>query len=450
MPAGRLRPWGMRPILRALARIAAYLLAFAALPVAVGVAGFRSSMAHYLAPAPDGRLPPSAWPAPPPLDPGKPTVVVVLGKDVTEVADALAPYATFAAAGAFNVVMAAEERRPVALTGGLDVLPHHTLAELEAGRPPELIIVPNIADLPANEAVRQWVGRQGRAGSLVMSVCAGAQMLAATGLLDGQRATTHWSAVAGTEKQFPRVQWVRGQRYVDNGRTISTAGILSGIDGSLHMIDRLRGRAQALAVAEELHYPARAFLDDPSMEQLQFGPRDGVVLLNAAYLWDSPTLGVALQDGVDELALAAVFDTYALAHPLYSVAPRDAIVTARRGLQVVARRAPEEWPAGRELLLPGSQAPKATAWLARFSVTPTLPNDERFPFGPALEDLARRHDLPTATFGARRLEYRLPLALPSSRGWLTMAVVWRPLLLGFALVALLWWFRGRRHRRRRV
>jgi transcriptional regulator GlxA family with amidase domain len=106
------------------------------------------------------------------------------------------------------------------------------------------------------------------------------------------------------------VQWVRGQRYVDDGQFVSTAGILSGIDGSLHMIDRLRGRELALRVARELHYDGARFLDDPARPQLQPAPRDAIVLLNAAYGWDRPRLGVALHDGMEDLLLAAVYDTY--------------------------------------------------------------------------------------------------------------------------------------------
>jgi transcriptional regulator GlxA family with amidase domain len=215
---------------------------------------------------------------------------VVLGKDVTEVADALAPYAVFQRSGAFNVVMVAEQRRPVALTGGLDLMPHYSFAELDArtGTGPALIVVPNVPNVGKNEALRLWVQRHGRGGSLVMSVCSGAAMLAATGLLDGQRATTHWGDIARIESQYPVVTWVRGERYIDSGKVISTAGILSGIDGSLHVIERLRGRALAVDVARQMHYTNLRFLDNPSIEQFSAGPSDAVVLPNA------PIFGIVL------------------------------------------------------------------------------------------------------------------------------------------------------------
>src|SRR5438067_10177033 len=294
-------------VMRALLKAVVYVVAFAALPLAVGYVGVRSAAALYLAKAPV-QPPGTVFPAPEALDPEKPTVVVVLGNDVTEVADALGPYVAFKTSGTFNVVTVAERRFPVALSGGLDVVPDFSLAELDAqlGRDPDLIIVPNIPNVRGNDAVRTWLRQHGGRRSTVMSVCAGAEMLAATGLIDGRRATTHWGDIGRIERSYPAVRWLRGQRYVDDGQFVSTAGILSGIDGSLHLIDRLRGRALALHVARAVRYDGARFLDDPKMPQFQREPRDAIVLLNAAFGWDRASLGVPIQDGMDELPLAAI------------------------------------------------------------------------------------------------------------------------------------------------
>ena len=269
--------------MRTLVRVVVYTTAFLAVPVSVGYFGLRSALATYLAPP---RVQPAGrdFPTPPELDPHKPTVAVVLGNGVTEVGDTLAPYVVFKTAGTFNVITVAERKVPVALSGGLDVVPHFTFAELDArlGRDPDLIIIPNIVNVRGNEAVRNWVRGHGAGRSMVMSVCAGAEMFAATGLIDGRRATTHWGDIGRIERSYPRVQWVRGQRYVDDGQFVSTAGILSGIDGSLHMIDRLRGRELALQVARALHYDGARFLDDPTMPQFERDRRDAIVFLNAA------------------------------------------------------------------------------------------------------------------------------------------------------------------------
>ena len=404
-------------MMRAFLGALVYAIAFVVLPVSVGSIGLWSTFTAYLAPTP-ARLLGRDLPQAPFLDPEKPTVAVVLGNDVTEVADVLGPYVTFKSAGAFNVVTVAEQRLPVALSGGLDVVPDFSFAELDARlrRDPELIVIPNIPDVRGNGAVRDWVRRHGRNQSLVMSICAGAEMFAATGLIDGRRATTHWGEIRRIERNHPGVQWVRGQRYVDEGQFVSTAGILSGIDGSLHLIDRLKGRALALQVARALHYDGARFLDHPTMPQFQPAPRDAIVILNAAFGWDRATLGVALYDGMEELPLAAVYDTYAPSFALVSMTPAAAIVTTRHGLHLVARSGSAEWPASAEVLVPGRE------------------DDQRFPFDAALEDVARRQDIPSAEFAAKRLEYRSVPAL-RGRSWATIGVLYRPVLLG--LVALL-------------
>jgi putative intracellular protease/amidase len=415
----KLRSIRRRPLLRAFLKGLLYLTAFAVLPLGVGYVGLRSAISAYLTPTPVqlwGDVPPA-----PVLDPNKPTVAVVLGNVVTEVADMLAPYAAFRTAGAFNVVTVAERKVPVALSGGLDVVPHFSFAELDAtlvGKL-DLIIIPNIPNVRGNDAVRDWVRRHAHQGSLVMSICAGAEMLAATGLIDGRRATTHWGEIERIERGYPAVHWVRGQRYVDEGQFVSTAGILSGIDGSLHMIDRLRGRALALQVAGALHYDPARFLDDPTMLQFQPGPRDAIILLNAAYGWDRAKLGVALYDGMEELPLAATYDTYALSAAIFSVASPGATITTRHGLHLRARRTSQEWSESGGILLPGSA------------------DDQRFPFDTALEDISRRQNVPTAEFAAKRLEYRAAPEL-HGRGWSRVATLYRPLLLGlFALVVVL-------------
>jgi putative intracellular protease/amidase len=367
--------------------------------VCIGIAGCTPA-AHQ--PQLEGPLPAS-----PALDPNKPTVAVVLGNEKTEITDVIAPYVALKMAAAFNVVLVAEKRLPVALSGGLDVIPHFSFAALDAqlGRDPDVIIVPNIPDIRANEAVRLWVQKHGRAKSTVMSVCAGAAMLAATGLIDGQAATTHWGDILWIEPSYPKVRWVRGQRYVDDGQFISTAGILSGLDGSLHLIARLRGEELAAQVATALHYPTQ-YLENPSMTPFDFGVQDALYVLNFMTPQGRPALGVALFDGMDEMALTALYDVYVpWLGQLVSIAPRG-VITTRHGLQLIAQHPPEHWDASKELLLPGAAASQQPAWLRLFHVTPTLARDDDFAFDAALKHLARTRDLSTAEFTAKRIEYR--------------------------------------------
>jgi putative intracellular protease/amidase len=393
----------MKPLSERLKSVSSKRTLLLAIALSLGIVGCMLTK-----PAPPAIPFAGTLPASPKLDPNKPTIAVLLGKNNTEISDVVAPYVAFKTAKAFNVVLVAEQRQPVALSGGLEVIPDFDFTQLDAQLPdPDLIIVPNIPDLKANENARLWVQRHGRGKSMVMSVCAGAAMLAATELLDGQTATTHWGDILWIEPTYPKVRWQRGQRYVDDGRFISTAGILSGIDGSLHMIARMHSKELALEVAEAMHYPTQ-YLENPSMAQHGFGFQDAMFVLKFMAAGNQPTLGVALFDGVDEMALAALSDVYApwLTGKLEAVAATN-VITSKHGMHLIAQRTPKNWDASNEILLPGTaRNPQRPDWLQAFRSTATLAREDEFAFDAALKHLAKTADLPTAEYTAKRLEHR--------------------------------------------
>jgi hypothetical protein len=152
--------------------------AFVALPflvAAVRLGGFEREQARGL----EQPLPPDdSVVAAPPYDPSKPTVAIILGADLTEITDALGPYEMFSRAQAFNVYTVAPERRPTLLTGGLRILPHHSLAEFDArlgGVPPAIVVVPNIPNIAGieNKSLVDWMKRHAAAGLVMHSWCTG-------------------------------------------------------------------------------------------------------------------------------------------------------------------------------------------------------------------------------------------------------------------------------------
>lgn len=87
-----------------------------------------------------------------------------------------------------------------------------------------------------------------------MSVCTGAFILAKAALLDGQEATTHWFHLTRLGKAAPDIQVRSKVRFVDTGRIVTTAGVSAGIDGALHVVDRLLGHKAAVRVAKGMEY----------------------------------------------------------------------------------------------------------------------------------------------------------------------------------------------------
>jgi transcriptional regulator GlxA family with amidase domain len=89
---------------------------------------------------------------------------------------------------------------------------------------------------------------------ITMSVCTGAFILAKAGLLDGQEATTHWFHLTRLAKAAPNLQVRSNVRFVDSGKVVTTAGVSAGIDGSLHVVERLIGREAAVRTARGMEY----------------------------------------------------------------------------------------------------------------------------------------------------------------------------------------------------
>jgi transcriptional regulator GlxA family with amidase domain len=87
-----------------------------------------------------------------------------------------------------------------------------------------------------------------------MSVCTGAFILAKAGLLDGQEATTHGFHLTRLSKAAPNIQVRSNVRFVDAGKIVTTAGVSAGIDGALHVVDRLHGHKAAALIAKGIEY----------------------------------------------------------------------------------------------------------------------------------------------------------------------------------------------------
>jgi transcriptional regulator GlxA family with amidase domain len=121
----------------------------------------------------------------------------------------------------------------------------------------DTVIVPGMADLDQSipddllRAIRRAVDR----GARVASVCSGAFVLAATGALDGLRATTHWLGAAELARRYPDVDVDADVLYVDNGNVLTSAGAAAGLDLCLHLVRRDLGAEAAAEVARAAVMP---------------------------------------------------------------------------------------------------------------------------------------------------------------------------------------------------
>ena len=211
----------------------------------------------------------AAQPAP---DPDRKKVAILVFSGV-EIIDFAGPYEMFGAAG-YDVYTVAATRDPVTTAMGLTVVPQYTFADAPH---PDVLVVPGgaVHGATTSEPTLRYVREVTGQDHTTMSVCNGAFILASAGMLDGLRATTTNGNLDRLASEHPKVKVVRDQRYVDNGKIVTAAGLAAGIDGALHVISKLYGPgvAQSVALGEEYEWRegggfVRAALADQQLPQI--------------------------------------------------------------------------------------------------------------------------------------------------------------------------------------
>ncbi|MDX3130166.1 GlxA family transcriptional regulator [Streptomyces europaeiscabiei] len=182
------------------------------------------------------------------------TVLVVLFDGVQSL-DVTGPMEVFAGAeqhtpGTYRISTASLDGTPVRTSSGLTLVPDHTLAGAPA---PHTLLVPGGQGTrnPAPEVI-VWLREHGPRAERLVSVCTGAILLAEAGLLDGRRATTHWAYCDTLARHHPAIEVDPDPIFVRDGQVATSAGVTSGIDLALALVEEDIGREAALAIARHL------------------------------------------------------------------------------------------------------------------------------------------------------------------------------------------------------
>ncbi len=182
--------------------------------------------------------------------------VAILVFEGMELLDFAGPGEVFADAGqgrAFDVFTVAASSTPVKSQGFVTITPQFTFANCPKA---DILVVPGGSmRIPlADAASLDWIRKASGDAEITLSVCTGALLLAKTGLLNGLEATTHHQSLAALETAAPKAKVRENRRFVDNGRIITSAGVSSGIDASLHIVSRLLGPEAATETAKVMEY----------------------------------------------------------------------------------------------------------------------------------------------------------------------------------------------------
>jgi transcriptional regulator GlxA family with amidase domain len=182
--------------------------------------------------------------------PAMKTVAVLLFEGV-ELLDFAGPAEVFIVADhgkAFRVITVAESAKPLKTMGGVTVTPDFSYADAPRA---DIVVIPGGNTKAVGKDGREWLKKAARDAEIVMSVCFGAFLLADAGMLDGIEATTHHWAIDDLKTRAPKCKVVENRRFVDGGKIVTTAGVTAGIDGALHVVERLLGKDAAQWTAKE-------------------------------------------------------------------------------------------------------------------------------------------------------------------------------------------------------
>ncbi|MDW7670399.1 MAG: DJ-1/PfpI family protein [Bacillota bacterium] len=167
--------------------------------------------------------------------------------DKVELLDFAGPYEVFSVTselndfGMFQVFTISRDGRPVQTISGLKVIVDYSF---DNHPPIDLLVIPGGVGTRSEvkkEMVIDWIKRMHRQNQITMSVCSGSILLGKAGLLDDMESVTHHEVFELLEKAAPRTIINPDERWIDNDRVMTSAGISAGIDLSLHLVEKLYG-----------------------------------------------------------------------------------------------------------------------------------------------------------------------------------------------------------------
>ena len=180
--------------------------------------------------------------------------------DEAEVLDFSGPFEVFSTAvrladdpDPFDVFLVSEHGSTVTARAGYQVIPRFGFSDH-----PQIDLLVVAGGMHQDELkkpqVLRWIKAQADKAQLVASVCTGAFLLAEAGVLTQQKVTTHWATIKNMREDYPSLEVLENQRWVDEGDIITSAGISAGIDMSLHLVSKLQSMELAIKTARLMEY----------------------------------------------------------------------------------------------------------------------------------------------------------------------------------------------------
>lgn len=298
----------------------------------------------------------------------KSKTIVMLALPGVQLLDVSGPLDVFAEANAqagyevYRLLVAAAEPGPIHSSSGVRIMPDR-IVDRDIDEAIDTLLVagcPNAAAVPLDSQVVDWLRRRAPTARRFGSVCSGAFFLAAAGLLDGRRVTTHWAVADELAKQFPDVTVDDDAIQISDGPLRTAAGVTAGLDLTLALVEEDLGREIAMRVASQLVM----FFKRPG-GQMQFSRKGEAVPAGRSALQELQRWVAANPAGDHSVAnLAERMD----------LSPRHFARLFRNEVGITPATWVEEArvSAARRYLEQGNEAPKQVAALCGFADADTL------------------------------------------------------------------------------
>jgi len=270
----------------------------------------------------------------------RPLIAIVGANKGTETTDYLIPFGVLKRADVADVVALGTHAGPIMMMPALKIIPDATIKDFDHQHPDgaDYVIVPALHNDNDADSIA-WIKSQAAKGAIIIGICSGAKLLGNAELLDGRNATTHWYDVSGLRKRHPTMRYVPDRRFVVDRGIATTTGVSASIPMSLTLIEAIAGHARAAQVARDLgveHWDARhdstAFRMNREFALAAAG--------NTLAFWGHEKLGIKIEDGVDEIALALTADAWSRTYrsSAVTIGASDGVIKSRSGIGIVPDR----------------------------------------------------------------------------------------------------------------
>jgi transcriptional regulator GlxA family with amidase domain len=190
----------------------------------------------------------------------EPSTIAIVAMPGVQLLDVSGPLDVFAEANVqarkevYRLLIVAKTVGPIRSSSGVRLVPDLVIGDAVEMKIDTLLVAgcPNAADVRPDIAVVEWLRRMAPRARRYGSVCSGAFLLAATGLIDGRRVTTHWAVAQQLARHYPAITVDEDAIHVRDGRLRTAAGVTAGLDLALALVEEDLGRDVAMKVASQL------------------------------------------------------------------------------------------------------------------------------------------------------------------------------------------------------